>query len=181
MIKALSLEWQKAPAWLQNTLLVLGSSILLGLFAHFAIPLQPVPIATQPTLVLLLGVLLGSKRAPAAVAAFLAQGAIGLPVFANGLAGPAVLFGPRGGYLFGYLIAAYLVGKITERFPNKKLLTAFLAMVAGNIVLYIMGASWLSTFLGPQKAIALGVAPFVFFDLVKIVASIQFLRWRGWS
>jgi len=178
-MKTIAIEWKKIPTWAQHTLVILGSSILLGLFAHLAIPLSPVPIATQPTLVLLLAVLLGSKRAPAAVAGFLAQGALGFPVFANGMAGIGVLVGPRGGYLFGYLVAAYVVGKIVEAFPNRNLLTAFLAMVVGNLILYILGASWLSTFIGIDKAILLGVVPFLFFDLVKILGCVQILRWIG--
>ena len=176
-MKAIAIEWKKIPTWAKNTLIIIGSSILLGLFAHVAIPLSPVPIATQPTLVLLLAVLLGSKRAPAAVAGFLAQGALGFPVFANGLAGMGILIGPRGGYLFGYLVAAYVVGKIVEAFPHRKLLTAFLAMAIGNVILYIMGASWLSTFIGVEKALLLGVVPFLGFDLLKILGCIQILRW----
>src|SRR5438132_729237 len=99
MIRSISMAFEKAPTWVRNTLLILGSSLVLGLFANVAIPLPftPVPIATQPAIVLMLGVLLGSKRALAAVGAFLGQAAFGLPVLAGGVGGIAKFAGPTAG------------------------------------------------------------------------------------
>ncbi len=181
-MQSLSLTLQKIPTWVKNAMLVLGSSIVLGLFANVAIPLPftPVPIATQPSIVLLLGVLLGSKRAPLAVMSFLLQGACGLPVFACGQSGLAVLAGPRGGYLFGYVVAAYVVGKLIESRP-KTLLNAFGSMAIGNAVLFACGAAWLSTFVGAEKALLLGVVPFLLGDLFKLVVSLKLLQWVGFT
>lgn len=178
--KAITLE---IPLWAKNTLLVVGSSLLLGLLAHFTIPLPftPVPIVLQSSFVLLLGVLLGSKRAPAAVALFLAQGAFGLPVFAAGAAGLARFAGPTGGYLIGYLIAAYVVGRIVEASKERTIVNAFLAMLAGNAIQFIAGALWLSTFVGMSQAILLGVVPFVIGDLVKMALGLKVLQWCKWE
>jgi biotin transport system substrate-specific component len=129
----------------------------------------------------LLSTLLGSKRAPAAVALFLAQGAFGLPVFTHGGCGLAYFFGPRGGYLIGYLVAAYTVGKVVELLGKRTLSTAFTAMLAGNAVLFLCGATWLSTFIGVEKAILLGVVPFLLGDLLKIACSLKILHWMGWA
>jgi len=181
-MEQLSLTLQKLPVWVKNLMLVIGSSLVLGLFANVAIPLPftPVPIATQPSIVLLLGVLLGSKRAPLAVGAFLMQGACGLPVFAGGHTGLAWLAGPTGGYLFGYLVVAYVVGKLVESRP-KTLLNAFKSMAVGNVVLFACGAAWLSTFVGAQKAVLLGVVPFLLGDLFKLVVSLKVLQWTGFG
>lgn len=181
--KTISAELQKVPTWAKNTVLVLGSSLLLGLFAHVAIhlPFTPVPIATQGTIALLLSVLLGSKRAPLAVAAFLGQGAMGLPVFANATAGLAVLTGPTAGYLWGYFVAAYVVGKLTELWQERSVTKAFLAMAVGNAMIFALGAAWLSTFVGLSNAFWLGVVPFLIGDLVKLIACAKILHWLGWA
>jgi len=182
-VKTLTLEHPKTVSFLRDITIVILSSILIGLFGKVAIPLpfSPIPIATQPTLILLLSVLLGRKRAVAAVFAFLVQGAMGMPVFAQGLGGIAVLLGPRGGYLIGYLAAAFAVSYIIEKCKEKTLLNASLAMAAGNLVIYLCGASYLSTFLGLQKALLVGVAPFIVGDLIKLAAGIKFLQWTGWN
>src|ERR1700674_1128563 len=104
MYKTLVIREEKIFSFLSSATLVILSSILIGLFAKVSIPLPftPVPLATQSGVVLILAVLLGSKRAFAAVLLFLMQGAAGLPVFIKG-AGIAYLIGPTGGYLIGYL------------------------------------------------------------------------------
>jgi biotin transport system substrate-specific component len=129
----------------------------------------------------MLGLLLGSRRAAAAVLVFLAQGAMGLPVFAHGSAGLAALVGPTGGYLFGYLVGAFAVGVIMERGLAKTSSKAFLALLAGNGIVYLLGASYLASFIGAQKAMLLGVAPFVIVDLIKLTACVKILQWIGWE
>jgi biotin transport system substrate-specific component len=155
--------------------LVILASFAICLAGKFAIPLwfTPIPLVTQNTLVLLLAALLGSKRGAAAVFAFLAQGAMGLPVFANGASGFLTLLGPKAGYLFGYLIAAYIVGSLVERNKNH---TA-LALLLGNLTIYTFGAAYLSTFIGIDKAFYLGVAPFILGDLVKSVIAYKIIGW----
>lgn len=157
--------------------LVLGWSLLIGLCAKISVPLPftPIPIQTQSILVFLGAALFGSKRATLATIAFVAQGAAGLPVFAGGAAGLAVLMGPRGGYLIGYIVAAFLIGSILER--RRSLKEAALAMCMGNAALFLCGATYLATFIGWQKAFLLGVVPFILGDLLKIGVILKLLQW----
>ena len=176
-------ETRNMPVWAKNLSLIVGASILLGLSAYVSIPLPftPIPIVTQNSLVLLLAVLLGSKKAPAAVAAFLAQGALGLPVFAGGGFGVATLLGPRAGYLVGYLVAAYVVGRLIEISGKRTIMNAFLAMFAGTVVIYLFGAFNLSFYVGGVQALTLGVAPFILGDALKMAIGLSLLRLCGWT
>lgn len=161
--------------------LVLLASFIICLTGHISVPLwfTPVPIATQNSAVLLVAALLGASRGGAATLAFLAQGAFGLPVFSNGAAGFHHFFGPTGGYLIGYLIAAFVVGAIAEK--RKTIASAIGALAIGNLIIYLFGASYLATFVGINKAFSLGVAPFLIGDLIKILISLKILDWAGWS
>jgi biotin transport system substrate-specific component len=136
-----------------------------------------VPIATQNSVVLLLAVLLGPRKGAAAVLAFLVQGALGWPVFAGGIGGAAVLLGPRGGYLIGYLVAAYAVGALIEKAQEKTAAKTFLALAAGTGIIYVLGAGYLSLFVGAEKALFLGVAPFILGDVLKTLCGMKILNW----
>ena len=183
LAKVLAVELQKMPNWAKNVLIISGASILLGLLAHVSIPLPftPVPITLQGSVILLMSVLLGPKRAVATVAAFLAQGAMGFPVFANGAGGLSYFLGSTGGYLLGYLPASFVAAYLVERFETRSIRNALVALVAGNIVLFACGAAWLSTFLGLEKAILLGVVPFLLGDAIKIGLGLKILQWLGWG
>ena len=168
-------------SWLKDIALVLGSSILISLFSPISIPLPftPVPIATQMNVILLLSCFLGSKRALLAVLIYLFQGAIGFPVFSNGASGIIHLAGPRGGYLLGYAVAAFVTGFLMERTCNRTSAKAFAAMGIGNLIVYLFGFSWLSHFIGWGPAFVLGIFPFVIGDVVKLfiaTASLKSLR-----
>jgi biotin transport system substrate-specific component len=156
----------------RDVLLCLLGSLLLAFSSQLSIPLwfTPIPLVVQNTLALSMGLLLGKKRGAAAVFAFLMQGALGLPVFAGGAAGFAVLMGPRAGYLVGYLVGAYLVGYLMEKTKS-----SLLAMIAGGLAIYACGASWLALFVGVDKAFMLGVAPFVLGDALKTAACVSLL------
>lgn len=156
--------------------LVLLASFVICLSGQIAIPLwfTPIPLVTRNSVILLIGALLGARRASAATFLFLLQGALGLPVFTNGAAGVHHFFGPHGGYLIGYLLASYTVGYIVEK--GKSPITA---LAAGNLVIYLCGASYLSTFVGPTKAFLLGVAPFLLGDILKTIVSLKFLQWTN--
>ena len=148
-------------------------SILIALTGQIAIPLHftPVPIVLQNAVVLLMAAFLGSKRGAATTFAFLAQGAMGLPVFAKGAGGMGVLLGPSGGYLFGYLIGAYVVGLLIERKKG-----GVFSLVMGNLIIYLFGMCYLATFISWEKAFLLGVAPFILGDLLKMMVSAKILR-----
>jgi biotin transport system substrate-specific component len=175
-VNALSIK--RENTFSRDVLVVILSGLLITLMGQFSIPLPftPVPISFRFQTILLLSVLLGSRRAVLAVAVFLAQGAFGLSVFAGHTSGLVGLLGPNGGYIASYLIAAFVVGMISER--TKK---AIPALAAGTLIVYTLGALHLSTFIGLQKAILLGVVPFIFGDLLKTVAVLKILDWMGWQ
>ena len=172
-------EQTTIQSWLKEAMIVFGASILIALFAPiaFRLPFSPVPIATQAHVILFLAVFLGSKRTAAAVISYLTYGALGFPVFAMGGAGLAHLLGPTGGYLLGYIFAAYLTGYLCERAKERTLLTTLSALVAGNMVIFFTGAIWLSQFVGGiQPAIVLGVLPFLPGDALKTVLVLKALK-----
>lgn len=167
--------------WLYNLGLILGFSILIGLSAQISIPLPftPVPITGQTLTVLLTGAVLGSRRGALAVLTYLAQGFAGLPVFAGGKFGLATLFGPTGGYLLGFVVAAFVTGWLAERGWDRNFKTNALAMLAGNVVIYLVGLPWLAVFTGANQAIALGLLPFIPGDLLKLALATALLP-IGW-
>ena len=169
----------KQASFVKDLAVALVASVAIGLCSQISIPLPftPIPLTVQNSLVLLLSVLLGSRRGGSAVFFFLLQGSLGLPVFAGAAGGFLTFFGPTGGYLLGYLAAAFLTGWLMERSEKKTVLTTCGAMAAGNLVIYTMGALYLSTFIGLKQALLLGVAPFIVGDLFKIALSIKALQW----
>ncbi len=127
---------------------VIAGSLLIALCAQISIdvPFSPVPITGQTFGVLLVAALLGLRQGTAAVLAYLAEGALGLPVFAGGAAGAQHLVGPTGGYLAGFVLAAVFVGFVLQRSERKSLLTTVLAMSGGTALIFAMGIGWLFSF-----------------------------------
>lgn len=166
-------------SWLKEVVVVLGASIIIALFARVSIPWVPIPLATQAQVILVLSCFLGAKRASLAVLTFLAQGLMGLPVFAGGAAGMAIFTGPRGGYLLGYLAAAFVTGVLIERMSNRTPFKAFAAMGVGNLVVYLFGLPWLSQYVGWQNVFMVGMAPFIIGDLIKLVVATKSLKALG--
>lgn len=152
---------------------------LTGVGALIRIPLSPVPVTMQVFFVLLSGIILGPVWGPLSQLMYLAMGLCGAPFFAAPpYAGPAVLFGPTGGYLWGFVLASCIVGWISHaafRFPAKRwraLCAFFGANLAGIAAIYLFGTGWLGFWLGLQGksvslAYELGVKPFVLIDALK--------------
>ncbi len=162
---------------LQKLVLASLMAAFIAVGGYLAIPIGPVPIVLQNLFVLVAALLLGSRWASGAVAVYLLAGACGLPVFAGGGGGLGHLFGPRGGYLFGFLAAAFVVGKISEtsgRRPGWEIA----GMVVGCLLIYAIGVPWLKTMLGMSygKALAVGMYPFVIGDALKIVAALAIVK-----
>ncbi|MCU1347610.1 MAG: BioY protein [Acidobacteria bacterium] len=159
-----------------DMLLVIGASVLVAISAQIAIPIpfSPVPLTLQPLAVLLVGVVLGSTRAAAALALYLLEGVSGLPVFAQGHAGPISML-PTAGYLFSYPAAAWIAGWFSERGWGNSSLRAIAGMLTALAIIYLGGWSWLSLLVGPQKAFAAGVAPFLIADAIKIAVGAAML------
>ena len=157
--------------------LVVFGSLLLAVSAQFKIPLYPVPVTGQTLVVLLIGMTYGPRLGGITVAAYLFEGALGLPVFAGGAAGVAVLMGPTAGYLFGFLLAAIAIGYLAERGLGRTVVSTIAAMVIGNCVIYLCGALWLANFIGFGQAIAAGVLPFLYGDALKLVVAAGLMPW----
>lgn len=164
--------------WLKEITVILLASFIIALFAPIAIrlPFTPVPIGTQGHVVLLIGALLGSRRGSLAVLTYLLQGAMGLPIFASGNSGLLYLAGPTGGYLLGYVAAAFLTGLLIEQMQNRSAAKIFAALGAGNLVLYVFGLPWLSRFVGWHAAFTLGMLPFLIGDLFKLIIVSKVLK-----
>lgn len=154
--------------------LVLAGSMVLTLSAKVQVPFYPVPMTLQTLVVLLIGVAFGWRMGVATVLAYLAQGAMGLPVFAGtpekGL-GLLYMAGPTGGYLVGFALAAAVTGWLAERGLDRTVIGTAVAMIAGTVVIYACGLVWLSNFVGMEKAVAFGMTPFLFGDLVKVALA----------
>lgn len=151
--------------------LILVGSLFLAACAQITVWTVPVPVTMQTFGVLVVGAIYGWRLGAATVAAYLVEGAIGLPFFAGLTGGLPILFGPTGGYLFGFVAAAAVVGWLAERGWDRNILTMALAMLIGNVVLYVPGLLWLSTFFGWEKAIEYGLSPFMLIDAVKLAAA----------
>ena len=157
--------------------LVVFGSLLLAVSAQFKIPLYPVPATGQTLVVLLIGMTYGPRLGGITIAAYLFEGALGLPVFAGGAAGAAVLMGPTAGYLFGFLLAAIAIGYLAERGMGRTVVSTIAAMVIGNCVIYLCGALWLANFIGFGQAIVAGVLPFLYGDALKLVVAAGLMPW----
>jgi biotin transport system substrate-specific component len=165
----------RASALLRDAGIVLAASALMALLAQLAIPLPVVPITGQTLGVLLIGAALGSKKGSLAMLAYLAEGALGAPVFAGGSGGIAVLGGPTAGYLYGFVVAAFVVGWLAERGFDRNLFTAGLAMLVGEVAMYAVALPWLSFYVPADKLLSVGFIPFIPGDLVKLVIAAALL------
>lgn len=153
-----------------NALLVAGASAVIAIAAQIAIPIpfSPVPLTMQPLAVLLVGVVLGSKRGAAAAILYLLEGVSGLPVFAQGHAGAMWLAAPTGGYLMSYPFAAFVAGWFSERGWGSNIGRAVAGMLAALAVIYAGGWMWLAVLTDARSAFFMGVAPFVIADIIKV-------------
>ena len=169
--------------------LLLGT-VFLALLARIEIRLEPVPITGQTLGVLLVGALYGPWRGALCLLAYLGEGAAGLPVFAGGASGWAVLVGPTGGYLIAFPVAAAIVGLLVQ--PLRGVLSGWRALpglLVGTIVIYLIGVPGLalSTGMGLPTAISKGMLPFIPGDLIKVAVAaavlpsgMTALRALGW-
>jgi biotin transport system substrate-specific component len=144
--------------------------IIVGGYISFPLPFSPIPIVLADFFVMLAGLLLGASSGGAGVGLFLFLGALGIPVFAGGKGGLAVLFGPTGGFLFGYLVCATVIGIISRK-GKPSVIKDLVALAVGNLALYSIGVSWLKLIskLTWGKALALGLFPFVIGIIIKII------------
>jgi len=163
---------------IQKAVLVLLGSALLAVSAKVQVPFWPVPMTMQTLVVLLIGAHAGTRLAGLTVLAYLLEGAVGLPVFSTG-AGLGFMAGPTGGYLVGFLVSALLVSFAVERGFTRSLPAALAVFVVGDLVILGLGVAWLSTLIGFEKALMVGVVPFLPAEALKIAlatASLPLVR-----
>lgn len=159
----------------------IGIGVLLtAVLTRIEIPLAPVPITGQTFAVLLVGALLGSKRGALSMIVYLGSGLMGAPVFSKAGWGLSHLAGPTGGYLVGFVLAAFLVGKLSEMGWDRKVRTTVLAMTFGTIVIYFSGCLWLARFVGGDMVLKVGLLPFLIGDGLKIACAAVALPF-GWA
>jgi biotin transport system substrate-specific component len=154
----------------KNVALVVGASLVISICARLSVPLPftPVPFTLANLGLLTVGLLLGSKRAGAAGLLYLAYGAAGMPVFSPASSG---LLGVTGGYLWAFPLVAFVAGWVSER-GESSFARNLVAAIAGDLVLFLGGISWLFAFTHSwQKALLLGGYWFVFGEVIKIMAS----------
>ncbi len=165
---ALVRQWVGERTVASDIGLVLAFSLLIGLLAHLVIPLPftPVPVTGQTFGVLLTGAVLGSRLGVATLLAYVVEGTAGLPVFAAGTHGPATY-----GYLAGFVAAAFVVGWLVEHGWDREVPRLLLAMLAGEVAIYVFGLLWLARFVPTSKLLALGLFPFLLGDAVKLLAA----------
>ena len=167
----------------RDAVLIVGACLFTALLAQVKIPLgfTPVPITGQTFAVLLVGAALGSRRGAAAMLLYLVAGSW-LPFYAGGASG-FVWSIASGGYIVGFIPAAYVVGWLAERGWDRKV-WILVAMLAGNIILYLPGLLWLSRFVLPEWAcgntLNCGLYPFILGDLIKLYVASLLLP-GGWA
>lgn len=171
-----------------DTALIVGGSLIIAISAQISVwlPFSPVPVTGQTFAVLILGALLGARRGALCILVYLLEGSAGLPVFAGGAAGFAWMLGPTGGYLSGFVIAAWVVGRLCERGWDRNVMKTAFAMLIGNVCLYTPGVIWLSCLavvsgsgFSLGRILRVGVYPFVAGDVIKITLAAVLLP-CGW-
>lgn len=169
--------------WSQMGLAALGVC-LLTLSAKTQVPAWPVPMTMQTYVVLVVGMAYGTRLAVTTVFAYLVAGALGLPVFAGtpdkGI-GLAYMTGPTGGYLVGFVVAAWLCGTLAARGWDRGFVRSLLAMTAAHVLILAFGVAWLAMLIGFPRAIGLGLTPFIAATVVKTVLAGMTLplAWRA--
>ena len=167
---------------LTNLGLIVGASVVTALAAQLAVvvPWSPVPITGQTFAVTLSGAVLGARRAFLAQLLYLAEGALGMPVFAAGAAGAAVFAGPTAGYLLAFPLAAAVTGALAQRGWDRRFATMFPAMLIGSVPVFSLGLAGLARFIPADHLLTAGLFPFLPGDLIKAsLAALAFpAAWR---
>ena len=174
-------SYDRRLVWIRDLAVVLAATYVLALSAQVRLPLpfSPVPVTGQTLVVLLMGALMGRRRALASVGAYLAAGIVGLPFFAG-----RSLWGPTGGYLIGFGAAVYLIASVVAQdwaavrvvvsdasSTRARAAVVIAALLAGNVMIYLVGVPWLALFVGPRLALPIGFVPFIVGDLVKLTCA----------
>ena len=170
----------KEKEFLKSIFLVLSGVIFLSIMSQLIIPLYftPVPISLGSFGIMLVALLYGRKLGTATVISYVAAGSLGAPIFAGFKAGS--LFSPTGGYIIGYIVAAVILGYLSDRGIAKSYVKTFLSLLLVSVIIFILGALVLMLFVPIKNVFMAGVFPFIPGDMIKvIVATLLFPRlWK---
>ncbi len=168
----------------RNIMLAITGSLLVALAAQITVPMWPVPMTLQTLAVLAVGAAYGSRLGAVTLVLYAIEGAVGLPFFAGGQAGlinPQGLILSSGGFIIGFILAAWLVGKLLEQGWSSSIVKTILAALIGTAVIYIPGLIWLAVWAAKtqsmgagdavQAAISWGFTPFWLGDVVKAIIA----------
>lgn len=147
---------------------ILFGIILLFICSQLSIGIQPIPITMQTVAVMLIGLLATPRMAISIVLIYLILGAVGVPVFANFQSGQKALFGPTGGYLWGFLLAVFIMSSLNKHINKRKILHIVLNCLIGTVIILLVGVIWLKFFIGFGAAINSGFYPFIIPGLIKV-------------
>ena len=154
--------------------LAFTATIFLALSAKISIPFWPVPMTMQTFIVFIIGMSYGSKLALTTLILYLLEGAFGLPVFAKG-GGLLYLTGPTAGYLYGMMIAAWVIGKFADLGYNNSYFKSLISLLTGTSIIFLFGVVYLGSIIGFDKAFAAGLYPFILSELFKILLAVALI------
>jgi biotin transport system substrate-specific component len=186
LVESIGRRRRARPSFLTHALPIVAGSLVVAGLAQIALrqPFTPVPVTGQTLGVLLVGGALGARRGGAALLLYLAEGAVGLPFFATGSHGLEFLklSSATGGYLWAFVIAALAIGMLSDRGWVGSIRSSIGAMLIGEIIIYAVAVPWLAHALDvpAQRALQLGLYPFVLGDTIKLLAAAAALpaTWR---
>ena len=164
----------KINIYLKNIILVFFGTLLLTASSKVQIPFWPVPMTMQTFVVFIIGMSYGSKLAFTTLAAYLLEGAFGLPVFAKG-GGLLYLTGPTAGYLYGMMIAAWVIGTFADIDYNDSYFKSLISLIIGTSIIFLFGVGYLGSIIGFEKAFAAGLYPFVLSEIFKISLAVTLI------
>ena len=164
---------ERLNARLRHIVLIVAGALVIFVTAQIYVVHQPVPWTGQTFGVLVVGGALGARLGVAAVALYVLLGLVGLPFFAESKGGTAVLLGPTGGYIIGFLLAGTVVGRLAELGWDRRLGGALAMMLIGSGLIYAIGLPWLSysLHLTVSDTIAAGLTPFLVWDAAKLAVA----------
>ena len=171
-----------AMSWLTQVLLVLGGTVFIAISAQIAVPMFPVPMTLQTLAILIVGLVYGARLGTLTLLAYLAEGAAGLPVFANGHGGLPYMMGPTGGFLIGFVFMAFLAGYAADRRLTAGILSTSAVTLAVSVLLYIPGLLWPAVVMGKTLDVLWlhWMSPFLAGDAVKAVLAALVVT-GGWA
>ncbi len=173
---------ERLNARVRHILLIASGALFIFLTAQIYIVRTPVPLTGQTFGVLIVGGALGARRGFAAVALYVLLGLVGLPFFAEGKGGSAVILGATGGYLIGFIVAGAVVGRLAELGWDRHIGGAIGMMLIGSALIYAIGLPWLAVVLhlSPADAIAAGLTPFIVWDAAKLAVAAGIFPTAWW-